>query len=172
MYRRIFVPVDGSATSALGLEHAMGLAKDQKARVRVLNVLDEALIIPAADVYPVGDITYLMDSLKASGQSALKQAAAVAQRHGVTAETAMVESRGRLVSDVILADARKWRADVIVMGTHGRRGLRRLLLGSDAEGVLRGAPVPVLLVRGQAETRRAPAKPAEKTRTGKGKGRS
>ena len=53
MYRRILVPVDGNTTSALGLEHAIGLAKDQN--VRVLNVLDETFMIPAADAYPVGD---------------------------------------------------------------------------------------------------------------------
>ena len=167
MYRRILVPVDGSATSVLGVKHAIGLAKDQKARVRFLNVVDETLIIPAADAYPVGDMTYLIESLKVTGRKALKDAAAVAQRAAVSAETAMVENRGRRISDVILADARTWRADVIVMGTHGRRGLRRLLLGSDAEGVLHEATVPVLMVRARAEQRRAARKPARKTKAGK-----
>lgn len=162
MYRRILVPVDGSTTSTLGLKHAIGLAKDQGARVRVLNVLDETFMIPAADAYPVADMTFLLDSLKATGERALKEAVAVARRSGVTAETAMVESRGRHVSDVILAETQKWRADVIVMGTHGRRGLNRVLLGSDAEGVLREAAVPVLLVRGEEAKRRTARKRARK----------
>jgi nucleotide-binding universal stress UspA family protein len=58
---------------------------------------------------------------------------------------------GRRASDVILEAAIKWRADLIVMGTHGRRGLDRLLIGSDAERVLRSTPVPLLLVRERAD---------------------
>lgn len=148
MYRRIFVPVDGSAASMMGLTHAIGLAKDQGARLRVLNVVDDLIIAPMM-MEPSGtaDLTYVLDSLRAEGQKVLKKAAAIAEKSGVKAEAAQVESRGQNVSDVILADARRSRADVIVMGTHGRRGLNRLLLGSDAERVLREAPVPVLLTR-------------------------
>jgi len=58
----------------------------------------------------------------------------------------LLESIGGPAADLILAQAKEWPADLIVMGTHGRRGLRRLAMGSDAEGVIRGAPVPVLLV--------------------------
>jgi len=112
------------------LRHALGLAKDQRARLHVLNVVDDMIVAPMAD----------------------------------DAETLMVESRGRYVSDVILHHARAWRADVIVMGTHGRRGLKRLLLGSDAERVLREAPVPVLLVRAEPTTRRAAKKRTMKRR--------
>lgn len=153
MYRRILVPVDGSATSKLGLRHALGLAKDQHARVRVLNVLDDLALAPMIDGYPV-DITMLIDSMKASGDKALAEAIGLAQKAGVNAERAMIEGRGHLVSDTILADARKFRADVIVMGTHGRRGLNRLLMGSDAERVLRDSPVPVLLISAKNANRR------------------
>ena len=97
------------------------------------------------DGYPV-DITMLIDSMKASGDKALEEAIGLAKKAGVKAERAMVEGRGHLVSDTILADAKKFRADVIVMGTHGRRGLNRLLMGSDAERVLRESHVPVLLI--------------------------
>ena len=61
----------------------------------------------------------------------------------------MIEGRARPVSDVILNEARKWRADLIVMGAHGRRGINRLLLGSDAERVLHGVQIPVLLVKAE-----------------------
>lgn len=148
MYRRILVPVDGSEASMVGLRHAIGLAKDQGARLRVVNVVDDLIIAPMM-MEPSGaaDLTYVLDSLRVGGQKMLKKAAAVAEKNGVKAQTAQLESRGQAVSDVILADARRSRADVIVMGTHGRRGLNRLLLGSDAERVLREAPVPVLLTR-------------------------
>src|SRR5689334_15787515 len=102
MYRRILVPVDGSATSKLGLRHALGLAKDQHARVRVLNVLDDLAIAPMIDGYPV-DMAMLIDSMTAAGDKALNEAVALAQKTGVNAERALIEARGHLVSDTILA---------------------------------------------------------------------
>ena len=148
MYRRILVPVDGSKTAQRGLKHALGLGKEQGARVRLLNVLDERFLIPALDDFPV-DPTMMIESLRTTGREALADASATAEAQGIAAETAMLESGGRYVSDLILEDARAWNADLIVMGTHGRRGLNRLLMGSDAERVLRATPVPVLLVRGE-----------------------
>jgi nucleotide-binding universal stress UspA family protein len=120
----------------------------------VLNVLDDTVLASMIDGYPAGDMTLLIDSLRASGNKALEEASALAKKARVEVNTAMVEARGRPVSDLILADARKFGADLIVMGTHGRRGLNRLLLGSDAERVLRQASVPVLLVRAQQAERR------------------
>jgi nucleotide-binding universal stress UspA family protein len=143
MYRRILVPLDGSATSFRGLREAAGVAKAHGARLRLLNVLDETLFVP------VPKIAEVIASLRAEGQKALDAASKVAEKQDLKAETHMVESRGRPVSDVILDEARKWRADLIVMGTHGRRGVNRLLLGSDAERVLRGATVPLLLVKAE-----------------------
>jgi nucleotide-binding universal stress UspA family protein len=152
MYRRILVPVDGSATSKLGLRHAVGLAKDQRALVRVLNVLDDLPMVPMDDGYPV-DMTRVIESMRKVGKKALDEGAAMAEKAGVDAVTAIVESHGRRVSDVILDDAKTFRADLIVMGTHGRRGFNRLILGSDAERVLHEAPVPVLLIRAQQRKR-------------------
>jgi nucleotide-binding universal stress UspA family protein len=63
----------------------------------------------------------------------------------------MLEYVGGRAADLILEDAKKWSADLIVMGTHGRRGVRRLVLGSDAEQILRLSPVPVLMVRATPE---------------------
>ena len=73
---------------------------------------------------------------------------ATAQREGVNADTVLIESIGGVAADLILAHAKQWQPDLIVMGTHGRRGLARLALGSDAEQVVRAAMVPVMLVRG------------------------
>ena len=75
-------------------------------------------------------------------------------------DSAVLEGRGRLVSEAIIDDAKRWGADLIVMGTHGRRGFNRLLMGSDAERVLLDAPVPVLLVRRERPKRRTPSKRA------------
>ena len=159
MYRRILVPVDGSTTSQLGLQHAIGLAKDQHARIRIVNVLDEMALAPMIDGYPA-DMTRILESMREAGDKAVEKGAALAKRANVKADTAIVDARGRVVSDVILEEAKGFRADLIVMGTHGRRGLNRLILGSDAERVLRDAPVPVLLVRGDG----ARAGAARKTR--------
>jgi nucleotide-binding universal stress UspA family protein len=147
IYRRILVPVDGSTVSAMGLRHAVGLARSQRARLRILNVLDDTLLVPALGGYSEADVKKILSGMGTVGRDAIGEAAALAAKSGVRAETAVVKSRGRLVSDVIVAGARKWRADLIVMGTHGRRGFNRLLMGSDAERVLAEAPVPVLLVR-------------------------
>ncbi len=158
MYRRILVPVDGSPTSNLGLREAIGLAKSGRARLRVLNVLDEKIVVPGVDAYSPADVATLVSALNLDGRKAVKDAVELARRHGVRVDAEMAEGRGRYVSDVIIDAAKLARADLIVMGTHGRRGLNRLLMGSDAERVLRATPVPVLFVRGEP----APAEPATK----------
>lgn len=153
MYQRILVPVDGSATSMAGLKHAIGLAKDQRALLRVLNVLDDLIIAPLM-MEPGGsdDFTAVIDALRAEGQDILNKASALAEQEGVKVETVQIENRGLPVSDAILKEVERSSCDLIVMGTHGRRGLNRILLGSDAERVLRESPVPVLLTRAQETT--------------------
>ena len=147
MYKHILCPVDGSPASRLGLQHAIGLAKALDARIRLIHVVDELSVIPPAEVYPAGEITDLIAVLKEGGEKLLEETLALASKQGTRAEKALIESFGGPVSRIIVDDAKKWGADLIAMGTHGRRGLNRLLLGSDAERVLREAPVPVLLVR-------------------------
>ena len=75
------------------------------------------------------------------------------RKEGVEAESVLLESIGGPAADPIAVQARQWPADLIVMGTHGRRGLARLALGSDAEEVVRIMPVPVLLVRSEKKSR-------------------
>jgi nucleotide-binding universal stress UspA family protein len=79
----------------------------------------------------------------------LAKACAKVEKAGVPYKAISVETVEGGVASLILAQARKSKADVIVMGTHGRRGLSRMVMGSDAEGVVREANVPVLLVRGK-----------------------
>ncbi|MFO1223814.1 MAG: universal stress protein [Burkholderiaceae bacterium] len=145
MYERILVPVDGSAASDRGLDEALALAARLGSKIRLLHVIDEASIGLAAG-YAV-DIGPMTTALRKGGEQVLAQAKARAGKRGVDAETALSDTFTARVCDVVVREALEWKADLIVIGTHGRRGASRLLLGSDAEQVLRLAPVPVLLVR-------------------------
>jgi len=145
MYKKILVPIDGSDCSLLGLDEAIKLAKESGATLRIAHAVNEFFV----DVgYGAAIYTpQVIDSLRAAGTAILNSAASRAKEKGVIPETALLGQLGSRVSDLILEQAADWRADLIVMGTHGRRGLSRLALGSDAEMVLRAANVPVLLVR-------------------------
>lgn len=156
MYKRILAPVDGSATSRRGLIEAVKLAKQQHAALRLLHVVDELPLIMNLEggLY----VESVLESLRAEGRKILAHALVQARALGAKAQATMVESLSGRVADVIVREAKKWRADAIVIGTHGRRGVTRLVLGSDAEEVLRASPVPVLLVKS------AQRKPSNKTR--------
>ena len=145
MYQRILVPIDGSATSERALQEAIKLAAG-KAQLRLVFVMEEVYLLDA-EGYAFIDYAALQEAVRHTGERALAQAAEIVRQSGVTAETALLEVAGERVASVIDGEARRWSADLIVIGTHGRSGLSRLLLGSVAEGVVRGAPVPVLLVR-------------------------
>jgi nucleotide-binding universal stress UspA family protein len=148
MYKRILVPVDGSATSRRGLRAAIDLAKAQRARLVILNVVDAVQVFAAmegAAAYDAG----IVEALRDAGKRILAGAAAEAKKRGVKANTVLAENLAGRVADVIVRQARRQRSDLLVLGTHGRRGLSRMVMGSDAELVVRYAPAPVLLVRGQ-----------------------
>jgi nucleotide-binding universal stress UspA family protein len=145
MYERILVPVDGSETSKRGLKEAIRLAKEQGARLKCLHVIDEHFL--AHDYLGFAYMPDLFESLRKNGETILEEASEEAEKGGVSAESVLRESGGIRVSERILDEANAWAADLIVMGTHGRRGISHLALGSDAELVVRGSTVPVLLVR-------------------------
>jgi nucleotide-binding universal stress UspA family protein len=93
------------------------------------------------------NIEPIIESMKRGGKRILERAAKMAATRGVRPETELWENATGRVAEVLIGRAKRWRADLIVMGTHGRRGVNRLVLGSDAELVVRNSPVPVLLVR-------------------------
>ncbi len=145
VYRKILVPVDGSPASNRGLIEAMALARNQGATLRLVHVLDELILGPGAEA-----VVYLgntVDLLREAGEQIVAKAEAAAQASGLESESVILETTGGRAADAIVAEARAWGADLIVLGTHGRRGARRLVMGSDAEEIVRTTPVPVLLVR-------------------------
>jgi nucleotide-binding universal stress UspA family protein len=155
MFKRILVAIDGSPPSTAGLSAAIDLASDQRALVVALNVIDDSAL-PVNFEGPALPASYVDAYFAAQGEYARKlveRARTAALKRGVKLETAVVRSRGRTVANVILAEARRRKADVIVLGTHGRRGLKRVFMGSDAEEVVRIAAVPVLLVRAKYRAR-------------------
>ena len=153
MFKQILVAIDGSPTGNRGLKAAIELASSHAASLTVMHVVDDM-----QSVSYIGDMGYvpadyvdkLLDDLRTSGRKVLTKAEAVARAAKVDVKSLLVESKGGTIADAILAQARKLRADTIVLGTHGRRGLRRALMGSDAESVVRESRVQVLLVRALA----------------------
>ncbi len=146
MYQRILVPIDGSDTSQHALLEALKLG-DSSAQLRLVHVSEEIYALDA-EGYAYIDYAVLREAVHHSGERLLEQAAKKVEQEGRKAETALLETDGERIPNVIAEDAKRWQADVIVIGTHSRSGLSRLLLGSVAEGVARVAAVPVLLVRG------------------------
>lgn len=145
MYKRILVPVDGSASANRGLQEALRLAKDQKATLCVLHVIEAQFLTQAAEGIVFSDQVFA--SMRAGARKVMAKAEAAARRQGVRIRTVVRETLTSPVADMVVREARRQKANLIVIGTHGRRGLKRAVMGSDAENVVRAAPVPVLLVR-------------------------
>lgn len=148
MYQRILVPIDGSPTSDRGLKEAVRLAKEQRARLCLIHVIDQSVMptLPSSGLY----VRTVLEAMRRSGEIVLQHAMNAVKAEGVDADSRMVENFMGRVAEAIVDEAGKWRADLIVMGTHGRRGVSHLFLGSDAEMVVRMSDVPVLLVRAPA----------------------
>jgi nucleotide-binding universal stress UspA family protein len=145
MYKRILVSSDGSATANAGLHEACKLAKEQGSQLRVVHVVDEILAV-SPELYG-GAYDLIIEGLRKAGESILTHAKSLAHKQGLTVETQLEEAMGRPAGEVVINAAKEWPADLIVCGTHGRRGLRRIVMGSDAEYIVRHSPVPVLLIR-------------------------
>jgi nucleotide-binding universal stress UspA family protein len=155
MYSRFLVPLDGGPTSLLALDHAADLARLSGALVILLHVIEptrhstgfERPKVYMEDVRP---------RFLAAGQALLDEAANGLRQDGIAVETVLLESDTERVSEQIARYAEVSACDLIILGTHGRRGVDRLLLGSDAEQVARIAPVPVMLVRRPPSHPRSP----------------
>jgi nucleotide-binding universal stress UspA family protein len=147
MYRNILIAVDGSDLSARGLDHGLDLAKAIGAKVVILTVTEHWL--PAVDQFgvPVGfdEFPQYDEKMAQLANGILDSARKAASAAGVEAE--FVHQPNSHPSDGILGIAKERGSDLIVMSSHGRHGIRRLLLGSQAMEVLSHSEVPVLVVK-------------------------
>ena len=152
MFRNLLVAFDGSPPSLRGLKAAVALARDQEATLHVVHVIDQSSIALSyeGEIYlPPSYVDAAIEGLRETGRKVLAKAEALARREDQAIRPLLVTTRGEAVAEAILRAVKKTHADLIVLGTHGRRGLRRVVLGSDAEAVLREARVPVLVVRAE-----------------------
>ncbi|MEZ0603363.1 universal stress protein [Paraburkholderia sp. IW21] len=145
MYKRILVAIDGSETSEHAFDAALQLAYESGAQLQPLYVVDNPLLAYDASGY---DPTILRDAFVEEGQRLLADALARMKHENVAGTPRMVdvEPIGEDISERIRITANEFNADLLVLGTHGRRGFKRLFLGSVAERVVRSACCPVLLV--------------------------
>ncbi|WP_395688631.1 universal stress protein [Caenimonas koreensis] len=146
MFKRILVPIDGSPTSNKALVAALNLARDAGSSIRLVHTLDQLVYLGAYDYNP-----NLLSVVREDASRVLADALAIAQAAGVEADTVLIDDPGQRLGISVAEEAKKFGADLIVVGTHGRRGVGRVLLGSGAEEILRLAPVPVLTVRSEED---------------------
>jgi nucleotide-binding universal stress UspA family protein len=147
MYKRILVATDGSKTSARALSEAVKIAGLTHGTIHAVYVVDKTPLFNYAGYY---DPIALVDALRKDGRAALQSAESACEQAGVACDAELVETE-RLNEDVastLQHCAERTGAELVVLGTHGRRGVRRIVLGSVAERFVRFAQCPVLLVRG------------------------
>jgi nucleotide-binding universal stress UspA family protein len=146
MYSKILVAVDGSGTSLHALQQAIELARNLSATLRIVHVLDMNWL-PLCPELAI-DIEATSAVRRSAGEKILAAARETAQKAGLEAESTLMETETptQHVAETIAKEASRWPADLVVLGTHGRRGFERMLLGSVAEGKARRSPVPVLLI--------------------------
>jgi nucleotide-binding universal stress UspA family protein len=159
-YQRILVPIDGSPTSTRGLDEAIGVAKLTGASLRLLHVMDELEFVSGFE----SGASYakeVVPKLRRRAALVLEAGRKRAEAAAVAVDTLLVECFARRTCEIVCEEALAWKADLIVAGTHGRRGVRRMMLGSDAEQIARTAPVPILLVRAPEDQIAEPAAAAD-----------
>ncbi len=144
MFNHILVPVDGSATAQLAVAKAIGLAKAFGSRVTAIFVIDPYPFTGVGTDFAYGQAEYL-SAATAEANIAIKAVKAAFEEVGLTVETAIVEAHAAWRG--IVQAAESGETDLIVMGSHGRSGLEKLVLGSVAQAVLSHTKLPVLVVR-------------------------
>ena len=141
MFKRVLVPLDDSEGSARALDFAMRWSQVSGGKIRLVHYMD-VLAFPNSNGYgePV------IHSAQRYAESFLAEQKSRLEKAGLQVETKLYLARGKRLGECISEDAGAWRADLIVLGSHGRRGIGRVLLGSGAEQIVREAPVPALVI--------------------------
>ncbi len=147
-FRHLLVPIDGSQTAFKALDEAVCLAESGGARITLLHVVDELRYVTGFE--PA--MNYLHDTLplmREAGEKILAQGGERVLAHGVPVDCVLIDpERGAArLWELVNEQAQISDVDLIVLGSHGRRGVERVLLGSDAEQIVRHAKLPVLVVR-------------------------
>ncbi len=142
MFKRILVPIDASETSRRALAYAQQLAALKGAQLRIVHVFDDVVYLHGFE-YDSG----ALPAARAYAAQLLTDVAVEAHAAGAHVDKKLLEGSGRSLGEAVAEEARAWNADLVVVGSHGRRGIGRAILGSGAEQVIRLAPVPVLVVR-------------------------
>lgn len=148
MYQRILVPLDGSETSLAGLDEAVRLALLHGATLRLVHALNSFKRTTGHASH--ASYSTLLPEMKEEGERLLQHGRERAERSGAKVETMLLTSLTLSLSELVAQDAEAWKADLIVAGTRGRKGIERILWGSEAKQVTRLAPMPVLLVQAPA----------------------
>jgi nucleotide-binding universal stress UspA family protein len=144
MFKHILVPIDGSATSQLAVDKTISLAKAFGSKVTAIFVIDPYPFTGVGTDFAYGQAEYL-SAASAEANAAIKSAKAVFKAAEVDVETAVVESNNTWRG--IVQKAESSQADLIVIGSHGRSGLEKLVLGSVTQAVLSHTHLPVLVIR-------------------------
>ena len=145
MFNHILVPIDGSGTSMLAVSKASGLALAFGSRITLIHVVDNYPFIGVGADYALGQNEYLA-AATSSANAALARGVAALAAEGLHSDQRVID--GHVVHEGIVDTAIAIGADLIVMGSHGRTGIEKLLLGSVTQRVLQDAKCPVLVVRG------------------------
>ena len=148
MYRQILVALDGSPTSNKALSAAIEMASYSGGRsvIKLIHVLDEMAYFTGLDPY-AGQTYSAVHMMRQAGEKILAEGLAICQSAGVQADTVLVDRLGAHLAETVAETAREWPASLVVVGTHGRKGIGRMLLGSGAEQIIRLASCPVLVIR-------------------------
>ena len=148
MFKRIVIPVDGSATSNKALMVALQMASETGGSVRIIHVIEGTNYSTHAmqsESFP-GEF---MKPVRNAAQKILDDALELAKPFGAVVDSKLFDTFDGRLADAVGNAATDWQADLIVVGTHGRRGIGRILMGSGAEQIMRQAPIPVLVIRAQ-----------------------
>src|SRR5690606_9063829 len=131
-------------TSKHALQEAIRLARSLGAQLELIHIYEDIIYLIGEDYINYEE---LQKTVRSCGEKMLADAEAQVRMSDIEVETRLISAGNERVADVIVTEAERWQAELIVLGTHGHSGFSRLLLGSVAEGVARAASIPVLLIR-------------------------